>query len=183
MIKFADLGRISAAAILVSGMAFVTAARADDLSEDQIKAARATIQSLQLTSQFDSILPTLAERLKAQLIQASPNFQDLISATVDQTALELAKRRGDLERESASIYAKTFSIEELNAITAFYNSDAGKKLLRDGPIATREMMKAADIWGAGISRDLANQSDVILEKQIGEQLKAEKAATPETPKP
>ena len=35
--------------------------------------------------------------------------------------------------------------QELNDIAAFYNSDAGKKLLADGPIVTRELVKAADI--------------------------------------
>lgn len=181
MTKFAGVGRIAAAAIFISGIALGTAVKANDVSEEHIKAARATISALGVTSQFDGILPNLAERLKAQLIQASPNFQDLITATVDEKALALASRRGDLERESAAIYAKTFSIEELNAITAFYNSDAGKKLIKDGPIATRELVRAADIWAAGISRDLAKEADTALETLIGEQMKAEGAA--EAPKP
>ena len=45
--------------------------------------------------------------------------------------------------------------QDLNAIAAFYSSDAGKKLLSDGPIVTRELVKAADIWQRGIARDLA----------------------------
>lgn len=181
MTKLTGVGRVAAAAIFLSGIALGTMVKADDVSEEHIKAARATISALGVTGQFDGILPNLAERLKAQLIQASPNFQDLITATVDEKALALAARRGDLERESAAIYAKTFTVEELNAITAFYNSEAGKKLIKDGPIATRELVKAADIWAAGISRDLAKESDTALEKLIGEKIKAEGGA--EAPKP
>ena len=48
-----------------------------------------------------------------------------------------------------------FSEADLNAIAEFYNSDAGKKLISDGPIVTRELFKAADIWQRGIARDLA----------------------------
>ena len=172
MNNFAGLGRLAAAVLLVSGVALGSVARAEDVSEEQLKAARATIDALGVTSRFDSILPTVAEQLKAQLIQATPNFQDVISTTVDGEALKLAARRGDLEKEAATIYAKTFTVEELKAIADFYGSDVGKKLLRDGPVAAREMMKAADIWGAGIQRDLAKESDTALEKELGDKLKA-----------
>ncbi|MDI7863867.1 DUF2059 domain-containing protein [Rhizobiaceae bacterium n13] len=181
MTKLAGVGRVAAAAIFISGIAFGTLAKADEVSEEQMQAARATITALGVTNQFDSILPNLAEQLKSQLIQASPNFQDLISATVDEKALELATRRGDLEKEAATIYARAFSLEELKAIAAFYGSEPGKKLLKDGPIATRELLRAADIWAAGMSRDLARESDAALEKQIGAKIEAEGAqpAAPE----
>ena len=47
-----------------------------------------------------------------------------------------------------------FSEQDLTAIADFYNSDTGKKLLADGPLVTRELFKAADIWQRGIARDL-----------------------------
>lgn len=174
MITLAGFGRWAAASILVSGIALSAAARADDaVSEEQLKAARAAISAVNATAQFDNILPGLAEQLKNQLIQATPNYQSEITSTVDEQALALASRRGDLENEAAAIYAKTFTVEELNAITAFYTSPAGKKLLSDGPIASREMAKAAEIWAAGISRDLASESDKKLEAKIGKEKAAE----------
>lgn len=176
MITLAGFGRWAAATILVSGIALGTQLRAEDaVSEEQLKAARAAISAINATAQFDTILPGLAEQLKNQLIQATPNYQDQITTAVDEQALALAGRRGDLEKEAATIYAKTFTLEELNAISAFYTSPAGKKLLSDGPIATREMAKAADIWAAGISRDLATETDKKLEEVIGKQKAAEPA--------
>ncbi|MEA3534720.1 DUF2059 domain-containing protein [Rhizobium sp. CC-YZS058] len=163
MIKFA--GRTFAAAVLLAA-ALAPAAKAQEVTEDQLKAARAAITAIGATNNFDNILPNLAERLKGSLIQSSPNYQDLISTTVDSKALELAARRADLEREAATIYAKTFTVEQLNAITAFYSSDAGKKLLNDGPIASREMLKAADIWAAGVSRDLTSATTKALETTL-----------------
>ncbi len=165
MIKIAGFGRLAAATVLLSGMAFGSLS-AQEISEEQMKAARAAINALGITNQFDSILPTLAEQLKSTMIQANPNFQEAISSTVDQQALALAARRADLEKEAAATYAKSFTTDELKAMADFYNSEAGKKLLKDGPIATRELYKAADIWGQGISRDLANQSNKALEKIV-----------------
>lgn len=170
MIKLAGLGKAAAASILISGFVFGTAARAQEISAEHIAAAKQAIAALGVTDRFDNILPGLAERLKGELIQASPNVQDAITATVDAKALELAPRRADLEREAALTYARAFSVEELKAISAFYGSETGKKLLKDGPIATRELMKAADIWAAGINRDLNASSMTELQKVAGTDL-------------
>jgi hypothetical protein len=166
MKKFAGLGRFAAATVVLSGLTFGSAAQAQDVSEDQLKAARAAIDAIGATAQFDDILPSLAERLKSGLIQDSPNYQDVIIATVDGQALALAPRRADLEKEAALTYAKAFTLDELKAIADFYNSPVGKKLLKDGPIASRETVKAADIWAQGISRDLEKQSNTALSKVI-----------------
>ncbi|MDX3925376.1 MAG: DUF2059 domain-containing protein [Shinella sp.] len=179
MITFAGFGRTIAATLILSA-GLVGAVKAQDATEEQIKAARATIDALGVTSNFDGVLPNIAERLKGTLIQASPNYQELINATVDEQALALAPRRADLEREAANIYAKTFTVEELKAIADFYGSPVGQKLLKDGPIAARELIKAADIWAAGISRDLAVESDKKLEATIGAQINAGEQQT-ETP--
>ncbi len=102
-----------------------------------------------------TILPQAAAALKQELIQKNPDLQELIIKTVDEETFALVPRRADLEKEAALAYARVFSEEDLNAIATFYNSDAGKKLLSDGPIVTRELFKAADIWQRGVARDLA----------------------------
>jgi hypothetical protein len=99
------------------------------------------------------------------------DLQEVISATVDEEALKIVPRRGDLEREAAQIYAKAFSEEELTAIADFYTSPAGKKLLENGPLVTREMIKSADIWSAGIARDLGQNVNAALQEKIGERPK------------
>ncbi len=176
MINFAGLGRTMAATAIILSAVMVPALRAQDVTDEQIKAARAAIAAINATNGFDNILPNLAARLKTNLIQSSPNYEELISKTVDDKALELAARRADLEKEAATIYAKTFTVDQLNAITTFYTSDAGKKLLNDGPIASREMIKAADIWAAGISRDL----NAAATKELGATLTADQQPLPGT---
>lgn len=161
MIRFAVLGRAAAVAILFSG-AFTVSARAQEVSEAQLAAARDAIAALNVTDRYDNILPNLAERLKAQFIQASPNFQSQISNVVDEQALVLAPRRADLEKEAATIYAKSFSVDELKSISTFFNTEAGKKLLTNQPLVSRELTRAAEIWANGISRDLTNQSSEKL---------------------
>ncbi len=90
MIKYAVFGRSAVLAILLSGAA-AASAQAQDVTDAQIAAARQAISSMKVTDNYDNILPNLAERLKAQFIQASPNFQTQISTIVDQQALRLRR--------------------------------------------------------------------------------------------
>ncbi len=57
MIKIAGLGRFAAATIVLSGLALGSAS-AQDVTDEQIKAARAAIGSLGITNQFDEFCRT-----------------------------------------------------------------------------------------------------------------------------
>jgi hypothetical protein len=171
MMQFSKLGRLAAAAIVVAGLGAGNAFAADP-SPEHIKAARATIAAVGATANFDAILPTIAGQIKEQLIQATPNYEPVITEIVDEKAIEIAARRADLEQEAAKVYAQTFTMEELNAITTFYTSPAGKKLLENGPIAQRELAKAADIWATGISRDLSKASTDAINAKLAAQDKS-----------
>jgi len=165
MMQFSKLGRLAAAAVVVASLG-VTGAMADDASPEHIKAARATIAAVGATGNLDTILPNIAGQIKSQLIQATPNYQTVIEEIVDAEAIKIAARRSDLEQEAAKVYAQTFTMEELNAITTFYTSPAGKKLLESGPLAQREVAKAADIWATGISRDLSKASTDAINAKL-----------------
>lgn len=150
---------------------------AQDISEEHLKAARAAVDAINATDMYDAILPAAATTLKGELIQKNPDLQAVITSTVDATALKLAGRRADLEKEAAIAYARVFSIEDLNGIAAFYTSAPGKKLLSDGPIVTREVGKAADIWRRGIARDLTEEASKAIEAELKDK------AAPETGDP
>lgn len=171
MTNFAGLKRFGAVAALAA--AFTVPAFAQDISDDHLKSARAAIESLKATDQFDQVIPLAAEKLKVQLIRANADLEEVISATVDEQALAIVPRRGDLEREAANIYAKVFTKEELDAINAFYTSPAGLKLIENGALVTRELLKAAEIWSSGITRDLAETTNKSLQEKIGQRPKVE----------
>lgn len=169
-----------AAALLaaVSMLAFAGAASAQEFTDSHLKAARAAITALNATGEFDEFLPSAAAQLKIQLIQKNPDLSQLISQTVDEKTLELVGRRGDLEREAALIYARVFNEQQLNEITAFYNTETGKKLMADGDIVGRQTVDAAVIWQRGVARDLAE----MVGKHLSEVTKTQ-VPTPEAPAP
>lgn len=128
---------------------------AQEVSDSHLNAAFKAIAAINATDGFDGILQEVAFVLKRELIQKDPDLQPLISSTVDEKTIGLASRRGDLEREAALAYAKSFSEEDLKAIADFYESPVGRKLIEEGPIVTRQISEAANIWQRGVARDLA----------------------------
>lgn len=140
-------------------------ANAQEIAATHLAAAKATVTAIGATNQFDGILSQAADALKNQLIQKNPDLLDLISLTVDETVLSLASRRADLEKEAATLYAKTFSEQELKDITAFYTSESGRKLLSEGPIVSRELIASAEIWQKGVARDLAEKVAAVLKEK------------------
>ena len=176
ILKSRAVGAVSAA-LAVALLAFAAPAMAEDpISDSHLKAARAAVSAIHATEEFDKILPQAAVSLKKTLIEKNPDLQEIIIKTVDEEALALAPRRADLEKEAAMAYAKVFSEDDLNAIATFYASDSGKKLLADGPIVTRQLFSAADIWGRGVGRDLSQNVGAKLAAII-------KSQAPDPPQP
>lgn len=161
--------RARRALALLAASAFLAAAPvagAQEISEPHLQAARAAIDAINATDQYDMIIPQAAQALMQELIQQNPDLQEVVIATVREKALALSSRRADLEKEAALAYARAFTEDELEAISAFYGSEPGKKLLRTGPIVARELVKAAEIWQRGVARDLAVEVGKHLEQVV-----------------
>ena len=144
----------SLALSVILGIAIVGYASSQEISDDHLAAAKSAIKAIGSTRQFDNILPGMAASTKTALIQNRPDLQAEITEIVDNAAIELAPRRGDLENEVANVYAKVFTEDELMAIAEFYSSEHGKKLIKETPVLAREIQAAAKVWGVGLSRDL-----------------------------
>ncbi|EJF80605.1 hypothetical protein MCO_00119 [Bartonella sp. DB5-6] len=160
-----------AVAILVINVGMVYA---QGVSDQHLDSARKAISAIRATDQFDSFLPSAAHDLKNELINDDPNLATSISDIVDKQALALAKRRSDLEKEIAHVYAKYFTQEELDAITAFYSSDTGKKFLAEVPNIARDAYSTFDMWRSALMQDLIKN----VKKEMSETLHLNNSVTP-----
>lgn len=149
---------------------------AQGVSEQHLDSARKAISAIHATDQFDSFLPNAARDLKNELTGDDPNLASTISDIVDKQALALVKRRSDLEKEIAHVYAKYFTQKELDEITAFYNSDTGKKFLTEVPSIARDAYSTFDVWRSALMQDLIKN----VKKEMLETLDLNKSITPTT---
>lgn len=148
---------------------------AQGVSDQHLDSARKAIRAIHATDQFDSFLPNAAHDLKNELINDDPNLATAISDIVDKQALVLAKRRSDLEKEIAHVYAKYFTQKELDAITAFYSSDTGRKFLTEVPNIARDAYSTFDVWRSSLMQDLIKN----VKKEMSETLDLNNSMTPE----
>lgn len=56
-----------------------------------------------------------------------------------------------LNQKLIPIYQKHFTQQEIKAIIAFYQTEAGKSLAEKTPVVTQESMMLAQQWGMGLS--------------------------------
>jgi hypothetical protein len=60
----------------------------------------------------------------------------------------------DIINMTVPIYQKYLSQEDINAINAFYDSPAGKKMIKVQPNIVQESMAAGQAWGQQIALDV-----------------------------
>ncbi|WP_455477472.1 DUF2059 domain-containing protein [Bartonella sp. B41] len=147
---------------------------AQGVGDKHLTSAKKSIKALRATDQFDNFLPTAARDLKNELTGDDPNLASAISEIVDKQALALAKRRSDLEKEIAHVYAKYFTREELDAIAAFYSSDTGKKFLTEAPNIARDSYSIFETWRSSIMQDLVKN----VKNDMSETLRLGKSSSP-----
>ncbi len=147
--------KASLIALMIAGSTMLAPiAVAQEASPSHISAARKALTATKATDSFDSILLTTSNNLKKNLTSNNPNLAEKITEIVDEEAIALAARRGDLEQEAARLFANAFSEDELKTIATFFASEAGQKYLGNTPILARELGKAARVWASGVARDL-----------------------------
>ena len=151
------IGAIIVVAALIALMPTWQTAQAQEMSESHLNEAKRAIIATNATVKLNDILPRAATTLTERMISNRPDIDEKISQIVNETALELAPRRGDLEKEVAKIYARVFSEAELVDIGKFFDTDTGKKFLEELPLAIRQIDRASRIWGTGINRDLVQK--------------------------
>jgi len=125
-----------------------------ELPPERMALAMKLVQVSGIARVFDDVLPTIAEQSKTEFIRANPQMQLGIIAIVDKVAVEMVKRRPELDRFLARIWASGFSDEEMQQLIAFYATDTGKKFALGMPTILAVQTSAAQEWGRSVSEDL-----------------------------
>lgn len=151
------------AALLAGPLALPAAAQ--DYSASHLAAARATIEAAKADQQFDNILIVLSDQAKTLFTRANPSLVMEIDDVVSKVALDLAKRRPELDRELERVWAARFTEEELNEITAFYTSPVGKKFGENMQVIVQDSIRSAGIWRDALSTEMITKSREELIKR------------------
>ncbi len=136
------------------------AARAQ--SPDALAAAHSLVVTMKLPDQYKALLQTILLGIKPALVQDRPEIErdyEAMSAQVTETYAPYAAAMAD---RVASLYADTFTADELHQIEAFYRTATGQKLLEKAPALVRER----DAVVQDISRKAADELKARLTEAL-----------------
>ena len=157
------LRRPLAAALVV--VALATPVLAEEYTESHLAAARDTIAAAHASEQFNQILIVLADQTKALFLRSDPSAVKDVTEVVNAVALDLAKRRPELDRELEKVWAARFSEDELKQIAAFYRSPVGQKFGQNMALIIQDSMRSANIWRDALSTEILTKSRDELNKR------------------
>ena len=124
------------------------------LSPEHIAKARRLILATGISRSFQIIVPEFMDQIGNTLTQARPELVRDMTAVLDQLRPEFEKQSDEMIDLSARIYATLLSENELDAILAFYDSEAGKKYVGAQPLFLNQLVSGIQAWQQKISTNM-----------------------------
>jgi hypothetical protein len=137
----------------------------EDFSAQHLSLAQDVVNLTRSDEAFDDILPRLAEQTQNLFTRSNPALTREIETTVLEVALEMAQRRTELARTIQLIWARRFSVEELQQLKAFFESDLGQKFTELTPSITALSVGAARQWEQQLSQQMVNETRARLREE------------------
>jgi uncharacterized protein len=164
------LGRLSRAAVLAAAM-FVLLAPvraqmpAPSPSPDAMAAAKDLIITMNLTEQFKAMMPSIMKTLKPAIVQGRSEIDRDYDAMVPVLLEGFSARLSELSDAAALVYASNFSADDLRALTAFYKTPTGQRLLQKTPVVMQQTMTAGQKFGQSVAADMRDKMIEELRKK------------------
>lgn len=143
-----------------------------ELPPERMKLALELVELSGTTRIFDEVLPTVAEQAKNRFIRANPQMQLGIIAIVDRIAVDLVKRRPELDRYLARVWAAGFTDEEMQTLVEFFETDTGRKFSSGLPKVLAVQTAAAQEWGKSVGEEL----NLRVQQELTAAVRAEQEA-------
>lgn len=169
------------ALVLAVGLAFSpalasaqTETEAEDANAVAERQAAATelVAVSQVGAMVDQLTFLFTNDILPMLVRHNPGKDELLEEIVKE---EVSGAASDIAPHMISfmseIWARHFTLEEIQSLTAFYRTPAGKKLLKMQPIIAQESNKA------GV--ELSKQASYYAMSRLRERMKAEELVIPD----
>ena len=104
---------------------------------------RSEIEKLLRLTGLENTMNQMIASLKSKLPEASGSFWDKFSSKLNAH---------DLLDQLIPLYDKYYSLEDLRAVNAFYQSEAGKKIISTMPLIMKEAMTIGQAWGEKVGK-------------------------------
>lgn len=137
----------------------------ESIAPEHLQAARNAVQAAKVLDTYDNMLPLIADQTKTLFVRSNPSAAAEIDEVVNTIALEMVDKRAQLNNTIYQVWARRFSIEELNQIAEFYSSPVGQKFSELGQELTALSVGAGKQWSDRISTQMVSQAREQLKER------------------
>lgn len=133
--------------LLVAGsmlLVSISVAPAQTPSPEAMAAARSLVTTLKLTDQYKALLPAIVSNIKPALTQDRPEIESDFETLKPRIAEAFTPYYNAMVDAIATVYANSFSVEELRELEAFYRHPAGQKFLQKWPALTQQAAQVGE---------------------------------------
>src|ERR1700686_5518332 len=156
--------------IICSILLFSTCvAPAQTPSPEAMTAARSLVTTLKLSDQYKALLPVILLGLKPVLVQDRPEIERDYNAMMPAIADAYTPYYNAMIDGIATVYANSFSVDELHQLTAFYRQPVGQKFLEKSPAIRQQAVQIGEETGRKAAEDLKTKLTELL-RQKGHKL-------------
>ncbi len=143
----------------------VSAAHSEQPTPASVATAKELVTSTGAMALFTPLIAGVIEQAKLVFLQQDPGLAKDLNEIATQMRTDLAPRQVELTNEVATLYASSFTDDELKAILSFYQSPVGKKLLERQPQVVESSMRFAQTWANKLSDEVVGQMRAELKKR------------------
>jgi hypothetical protein len=140
--------------------------RADEPSPAAIAKARELLAASRMDQTMDRILDPMLENMETVIEAANPGCGQQINDILRKYFIpELRKRLPEIADVTAVIWARHFTIDEMDRLIAFDRSELGQKVIALEPQMFQEGVVAGRIAGEKLARDVYEKIRPELKNQ------------------
>jgi uncharacterized protein len=132
-------------------------AAAQSPSPDTLAAARELIVTMRAADYFKTIMPAIVQQLKPAIVQNRPQVERDYDAIMPLMLDSMNARVSEIIDQVAALYARNFTVAELNEVVAFYRGPTGQKFIQKLPLITQESMVIGQRFGQSIATELRSR--------------------------
>lgn len=143
------------------------AAAQEELSEEHVRLAARYAELSGANQLYINALNAQRRDIIRALASTNPDIGPTITEVTDTAYIEMAEATGPLFEEIARVYARTYPMEDLQAIVDFFQSEVGQRFLETRRTADQQAFEATIAWGDEISVTfLARIRELLAEQGI-----------------
>jgi uncharacterized protein len=152
--------------LVVGGMLLsIGPAPAQTPSPEAMSVARSLVTTLKLPERYKALLPAILLSIKPALTQDRPEIESDFEALKPRMAEAFTPHYNGMVDAIATVYAISFSLEELRELDAFYRRPVGQKLLEKWPAITQQSVQIGEDGSRKAAEDLRTSLTQLLRQK------------------